>query len=217
MSDPVPARDLRVSDDERRHAVSLLERATGRGLLDLDEFTARVDAALAARTRGELNVVLLDLPGLVHPDRPASTGVVARPPAPVVAAPARRPAPTGNGALISAQLGAVTRRGHWTVPAALRVSVAMGSAELDFTETAIEHEVVDIDLDVTAGSVELRLPEGARVDRTGIEVVLGSVSERVSGRSGAAAAGGPLFVLRGSVRAGSLEVRGPRRRWFRRS
>ncbi|HZG92368.1 MAG TPA: DUF1707 domain-containing protein [Pseudonocardia sp.] len=217
MTDPVPARDLRVSDDERRHAVSLLERATGRGLLDLDEFTARVDAALAARTRGELNAVLIDLPGLVHPDRPTRSGAVARPPAPAAAAPARRPVPSGDGALISAQLGSVTRRGHWSVPAALRVSVAMGSAELDFTETEIEHDVVEIDLDVTAGSVDLRVPEAARVDRAGIEVVLGSVSERVRGRSGGAAAGGPLFVLRGSVRAGSLEVRGPRRRWLRRS
>lgn len=63
-SDPIAARDLRVSDDERAHVINLLQRATGRGLLDLDEFNRRSAAAIAARTRGDLNGLLLDLPGL---------------------------------------------------------------------------------------------------------------------------------------------------------
>src|SRR3954469_12684443 len=85
VTSPGPARDLRVSDDERHHVVSLLEKATGRGLIDLDEFTTRVDTALAARTRGELNAVLVDLPGLVHPE-----GRVHPPPPRTGRRPARR-------------------------------------------------------------------------------------------------------------------------------
>ncbi|MCO1658711.1 DUF1707 SHOCT-like domain-containing protein [Pseudonocardia humida] len=207
MTDPIPARDLRVSDDERRHVIALLERATGRGVIDLDEFTSRVDTALAARTRGELNAVLVDLPGLVHPDRP--TG----PPATRAAAPQRRaaraPVP-GGGELLSAQLGSVNRRGRWEVPGHLRIQVAMGTVELDFTETDVP-ATVEIDFDVTAGSVELRLPEHARVDRDGISATLASIEEKLRGGDGS----GPLFVLRGSVRAGSVEVKGPRRRWLR--
>jgi hypothetical protein len=207
VTEPVPARDLRVSDDERRHVVSLLERATGRGLIDIDEFTTRVDTALAARTRGELNAVLIDLPGLVHPDGPVRTAApLARPRATAAAAPA------GSGSSLDAVLSSVSRRGRWEVPARLRVHVAMGSADLDFSETDVPHEVVEIEVDVTAGSVELRLPEHARVDRDGVSAVLGSVSEHLRGGDGS----GPLFVLRGSVRAGSVEVRGPRKRWFRR-
>jgi len=61
----VNPRDLRVSDAEREHVASLLHRALERGLLDLAEFSTRVDAAMAARTRGELNAVLVDLPGVV--------------------------------------------------------------------------------------------------------------------------------------------------------
>lgn len=206
VTSPLPARDLRVSDDERQHVVSLLERATGRGLIDLDEFTSRVDTALAARTRGELNAVLVDLPGLVHPEgRVLPTAPAHR----SAGRPATAAAP-GAGSLISAELGSVSRRGSWDVPAHLRVQVTLGSAELDFTEAEIAHPVVEIDVSVTTGSVELRLPEDARLERDGVQVVLGSVSEKRRSRDGT----GPLFVLRGSVRAGSLEVKGPRRRLF---
>ena len=55
---------LRVSDAERTHVLKLLETATGRGLIDLGEYTERSNAVIAARTRGQLNQVLLDLPGL---------------------------------------------------------------------------------------------------------------------------------------------------------
>jgi hypothetical protein len=204
VTSPVPARDLRVSDGERHHVVSLLEKATGRGLIDLDEFTTRVDTALAARTRAELNAVLVDLPGLVHPE-----GRV-HPSAPAHRA-ARRPATSGGtGPVLTAELGSVTRKGSWEVPAHLRISVALGSADLDFTEAEIPHPVVEIDLGVTAGSVELRLPENARLQRDEVHVVLGSIEEKRRGGDGS----GPLFVIRGQVRAGSLEIKGPRKRLF---
>lgn len=60
----VDPKDLRVSDAERAHVMSLLEKATGRGLITLAEFSERSSAVIASKTRGELNAVLLDLPGL---------------------------------------------------------------------------------------------------------------------------------------------------------
>ncbi len=45
-------------------SVPLLQRAVGQGMLSLGEFTERMDTALAAKTRGELNAVLVDLPGM---------------------------------------------------------------------------------------------------------------------------------------------------------
>jgi hypothetical protein len=58
-------RELRVSDAEREHVANLLHRALERGLIDLEVFGTKVSAALEARTRGELNAVLVDLPGVV--------------------------------------------------------------------------------------------------------------------------------------------------------
>jgi hypothetical protein len=210
--EPASARYLRVSDAEREHVIGLLQRATGTGLLDLDEFTRRVDAALAARTRGELNVVLLDLPGLTHPDRPAQVPLPARPP---VHAPNRPVTSTDTGDEVRSMLGSVSRKGAWDVPAHLVVRSKLGSADLDFTEAHIPHDVVEIELDVVAGSVELRLPTGARVEHGDLQATLSSIENRLHTRPDAPA--GPLFRITGSVRAGSVEIRPPRRaRWWRR-
>jgi hypothetical protein len=211
--DPAAARNLRVSDAEREHVVGLLQRATGTGLLDLDEFTRRVDAALAARTRGELNVVLLDLPGLTHLQRPAQVPIPARPPGSTPT----RPVPTSSGTAneVRSMLGSVTRRGAWDVPAHLVVRTTLGSAELDFTEAHIPHPLVEIELDVVASSVELRLPAGARVDHSDVVATLSSIEDRLCARSDTPS--GTRFHLSGSVRAGSVEIRPPRKsRWWRR-
>lgn len=60
--DSGPNDHLRVSDAERAEVGHLLERAVAEGMITLDEFSERYDTALAARTRGELNAVLADLP-----------------------------------------------------------------------------------------------------------------------------------------------------------
>jgi hypothetical protein len=210
--EPAAARHLRVSDAEREHVIGLLQRATGTGLLDIDEFTRRVDTALAALTRGELNVVLLDLPGLTHPDRPAQVPLPTQPP---VHAPARSVTSIDTGDQVRSTLGSVSRRGVWDVPAHLVVHSVLGSAELDFTEARIPHEVVDIELDVVAAAVELRLPAGARVEHGGLQATLSGVENRMPRSDDRS---GPLFRVRGSVRAGSVEIHTPRRaRWWHRS
>jgi hypothetical protein len=61
----VNPRELRVSNAEREHVAGLLHKALARGLIDLEEFSTRIAAALAARTRAELNAVVIDLPGVV--------------------------------------------------------------------------------------------------------------------------------------------------------
>jgi len=53
---------IRASDADRQHVVGALERHAAAGRLDLVEFTERVDAALAARTLGDLAEVVRDLP-----------------------------------------------------------------------------------------------------------------------------------------------------------
>ncbi len=53
---------MRASDSDRERVVEVLQRHTAAGRLSLDEFTARVDVACAARTLAELAVVTRDLP-----------------------------------------------------------------------------------------------------------------------------------------------------------
>jgi hypothetical protein len=78
----------------------------------------------------------------------------------------------------------------------------MGSTDLDFSEADIPHAVVTIELDVTAGSVSILLPEGATVDTEEIEMAAGSVHDKSGGGGGR-----PHFVLTGAVRAGSVQIK----------
>ncbi len=55
-------RDLRVSDADRQAVARRLERAMRDGRLTVVEFDERVQAAYAARTRGELDDLTEDLP-----------------------------------------------------------------------------------------------------------------------------------------------------------
>ncbi|MBB4962907.1 DUF1707 SHOCT-like domain-containing protein [Saccharothrix violaceirubra] len=62
MSQPVRPEDIRVSDAEREVVVRRLHTAHTDGSLDLAEFDARVVSAWNAKTRGDLLVLVADLP-----------------------------------------------------------------------------------------------------------------------------------------------------------
>ncbi|MFE0019962.1 DUF1707 domain-containing protein [Amycolatopsis sp. NPDC059021] len=202
---PLGPRDLRVSDSEREHVVEVLQKAIGRGMLDLDEFTERTDRALAARTRGDLNAVLADLPGLVHPD--AATAPVPSQYAP----PAMLPT-FGQAVVLQSKYGSILRQGPWLVPAELVVRNKYGGTKLDFSQAEIPHRVVQIHIDCKWGSVEIIIPQHAAVDMNSIgEAKFGSIEDKTysNGRQG-----NPLFVLTGRVHGGGLVVRNPRRGIF---
>jgi len=181
---------FRVSDRERDHAVGRLKDAVSEGLIDIDEFGERTSQALAARTRAELDAVTSDLPA----GRDAAPG-------------------TDDIVELKGSMSSLERRGDWRVPPKLVLRWRMGSVKLDFTEARIAHRVVEIELDVNTGSVEMRLPEGASASLDGVVARLGSVEDH---RRDAPAAGRPHFVLTGQITRGSVEVRGPRRSLSRR-
>ncbi|PXY35259.1 hypothetical protein DI005_01745 [Prauserella sp. PE36] len=198
-------RNLRVSDAEREHVVELLQRAIGRGMLDLDEFTERTDIALAARTRGELNAVLIDLPGLVHRDAVA-------PPTASMAAPAFVPAADGERLELKAHGSSLVRRGRWRVPTEVLVRNKYGETKLDFSEADIAGPVVHLELDTKWSSVTVIIPEQGAVDLNGIsEVKWSSIDDKTNSTG---KAGVPRFVLTGRVHGGSLTTRYPRRGLF---
>jgi hypothetical protein len=199
---PLSERDIRVSDAEREHVVEVLKKAIGRGMLDLDEFTERTDRALASRTRGELNAVLADLPGLFHPAA-AMDLMAQRPYAP--------PVQSGQRYELTAKYSSLVRSGPWVVPPQMVVRNKYGSTKLDFTDAVVQSPVVWIELDCRWGSAEIIIPEHAAVDVNGItEIKLGSLEDKT--RTGGH--GSPRFVLTGRVHGGSLVIRHPRRGLF---
>jgi hypothetical protein len=209
---PLNQRDLRVSDDEREHVVEILQKAIGRGLIDLDEFSDRTEIALAARTRGELNKVLADLPGLFHP------AAMAAPPNQYAAqAPFAPPQHYGSYAPgqrldLNAKYSSLVRSGPWLVPPELSVRNKYGATKLDFSQAQVQSPVVHIDLACKWGSVELIIPEHASIDLNAItDVKYGSLVDRTRSNGHA---GTPRYVVTGAVHGGSLVVRHPRQSMF---
>jgi hypothetical protein len=188
------SRDLRVSDKEREHVVEVLQKAIGRGMINLDEFTERTDIALAARTRGELNAVLVDIPGLVNHEVPTAA------------------VPSSERLELSAKYSSLVRNGRWIVPPEVVVHNKYGSTKLDFTDAQVAGPVVRIELDCRWGSVEVIIPEQASIDLNAItEVKYGSLEDktRSDGRPGT-----PRLVFSGRVHGGSLTIRHPRHGLF---
>jgi hypothetical protein len=190
-------KNLRVSDAEREHVVALLQNAVGRGMLDLTEFTERSDTALAARTRGELNAVLVDLPGLIHSEAAVPTPVVAPPSAALT---------------VRADRGVTSRRGRWSVPAVIDVHCHMGKTTLDFTRAQFEQTGVAVRLDVRAGLVELRVPAGSWVSADEVAVLGGAVRHHGHARPGHGDS--PRIEVTGQIQGGMLSIKHLRRGLF---
>ncbi|HEY2793949.1 MAG TPA: DUF1707 domain-containing protein [Micromonosporaceae bacterium] len=172
---------VRVSDAEREAIVARLNDATSEGRLTLEEFSERVTQALAARTRGDLDVVVHDLPQTAFgaPARPSSAG--------------------RNVAQVT--IGSVKRRGRWRLDRAMKVGTVVGSIKLDLRDAEITAPETDMTVESVVGSVKIWVPYGIAVDVDG-HSVLGSRSvAEDSPRPGA-----PLLRLRINTVLGSVKV-----------
>ncbi|TSE00262.1 DUF1707 domain-containing protein [Skermania sp. ID1734] len=201
------ARDMRVSDAEREHVGGLLQRAVGQGMLSLGEFTERMDTALAAKTRGELNSVLVDLPGMrLIGDGPAETWSQA----PRAAGPVSDI--TGD-AVIRGRLSSVTRKGPWNVPPRLYLNSRLCGVTLDFTAAVMQTQVVEIIVDDYCSGITLIVPDAATVNLNALHLMGASADNRV--RTGPPM--GPLhLVVFGRLRFGSITAKYPFGSTFRR-
>ncbi len=193
-------RNLRVSDAEREHVGMLLQRAVGLGMLSLGEFTERMDTALAAKTRGELNAVLIDLPGMRLVGQP-------NPAPPPYPKPPRHPGGAAEpGNTIRSRMSSVTRRGPWMVPPSLYLHNHMSNVTLDFTQAMMSTQVVELRMNDVCSSLTLILPQAATADLNGLELIGSTANNKV--RTGPPI--GPLhLVVHGRVRFGSVTAKAP--------
>ncbi|GAA3614091.1 DUF1707 domain-containing protein [Nonomuraea rosea] len=175
-----------MSDADRERLAARLHAAVGEGRLTLEEFEQRLSGVLGARTFGEVEPYVADLPG-----------------GPVTAHAAERTE-------LRTVASSLKRHGHWVVPRVLRVSAKVGSVKLDFTDAVIPHQVVEIELDVYAGSTTIVLPPGSSVNIDDVELIASPAGVKDVATSPGY---GRHFVVRGKQRAGRLLVRQQRRFW----
>jgi hypothetical protein len=180
---------IRISDADRERAAARLQQALAEGRITLDELEERLTVVYAARYAADLLPPFADLPG---------DDVVAIPQAaPTAPPPADRPLVLRTG------MGTLRRSGPWTVPSRIRVQSVMGSVILDFCDTTLP-PVVDVTLELGAGSARLLLPDGASADVDGMVSGMGTVRSKVASTP---VPGRPHFRVHGRSAMGSVTVR----------
>ncbi|WP_338146209.1 DUF1707 domain-containing protein [Streptomyces boncukensis] len=169
----------RISESVRDSAVARLQEAFAAGSIPADEMDHRLQTALTATTDEELAAALDAVPG----------------------AEAATPAATVE---IRAVGGRIRRQGAWRVPRVLRIESRMAKVVLDLSRTAVEHPVVDIELQLEFGGARLILPPGATVDYDGLTAHWKQPVHRAPRWT---EPGGPHIRVTGTMGYGRLRIR----------
>ena len=189
---------VRASDRERDAVVQRVQQAFAEGRLDDTEFDERMRAALTARTHGDLDVLLADLPAeTAAPD-----------PAPATAG-------RGPGRMAVALKSSVRRGGRWRVPERYTTVVYKGSGWLDLRAAELSGPVTTFLAVAYKSQVTILVPPGVRVEMTGFGVTQGADEEDPGYRLPTDA---PVVHVRGVAYKGTVEIttRPPERRALRR-
>ncbi|NRN64163.1 hypothetical protein GC106_13690 [Kibdelosporangium sp. 4NS15] len=182
---PFDPKNLRVSDADREHVLGLLQKAVGQGMLSLDEFTKRTDRALASSTRGELNSLLIDLPGLVHAD----------------VAPVRE-----EPLLLRTGAGTVKQKGEWTVPGTITAQCTMGTIHIDFTRARCAHKNVTLHATCGSGNIVVIVPRGWLVRMESVSTGMGNAVNKATDPADPAM---PVLHVHAKVGMGNFKVKHP--------
>jgi hypothetical protein len=184
---------LRASDAERERTADQLRHAAGEGRLTVEELDERLEAAYAARTRGELAALVADVDAQELAAQTASDSGLR----------VRKGGDEGTRHLI-AIMGGSDRRGHWRIARRCLSLNIMGGADLDLNDAELADDVVELTVFSLMGGADVHVPDGLNVEVSevafmgGNDVVLGNPRP---------ATGGPTLRLRLVSIMGGTNVR----------
>ena len=174
---------MRASDADRERAVDVLRIAAGDGRLTAGELDERLEAALSARTVGELAEVISDLP--------AWPGVAT--------------AQAKDVLRIDQRGGSVQHTGRWVVPRRLELRSSWCDVTLDFTDAVITHDTLPIHMNMRGGSLILVAGPGIAVDAD--ELTVRYTDVEIGPAAGHDARVALRVQLAGRMRYGRIETR----------
>ncbi|MBJ7003171.1 DUF1707 domain-containing protein [Streptomyces griseofuscus] len=150
---------LRASDADRDRVADILREALAEGRLTADEHAERVDGVLNAKTVGELEVFIEDLPAAhQHASRAAYTPAPPRPTDDI---------PSESDANVVAVFSSAVRRGRWRAGRRMHAYSIFGSVEIDLSEAIFEYQQVVIKAVSVFGDIQIRVPENVSLRGTG--------------------------------------------------
>lgn len=155
------AGELRASDAERDRVADILREALAEGRLSAEEHSERVERVLAAKTVGELETYVRDLPAGRRPSGPG----------PAPGRPADGSIPLAPDERVVSVLSQASRRGRWRVGHRVHAYAIFGQVELDLSEAIFEYQQVVIKAVSIFGQVDIRVPENVSLRGMGTGVL----------------------------------------------
>lgn len=186
QTDQSPA--VRASDADRDRVADILREALAEGRLDAEEHAERIDAVYTAKTVGELEPLIRDLPA----------GRRERAPEPGRAAPHSTAGVAGQN-LVAIFSGA-TRKGRWRVGRTMNAFACFGGVDIDLTEALFEQPEIVINATAIFGGVDITVPENVTLRGTGTGICGGFDVETQEGPDPDA----PVIVVRGAAIFGGV-------------
>ncbi|MFI7338436.1 DUF1707 domain-containing protein [Streptomyces sp. NPDC050085] len=197
--DPAAAPELRASDADREKVAEQLRDAVAEGRLDMEEFDERLEATYKARTYGELEPLVRDLPGT---SAPTPVSFVK---APVADGEVDWPARIGGEATSSfafAFWGGFNRKGRWTVGERFTAFAMWGGGEIDLREANFATRDVEIRCYTIMGGIQVKVPPELDVTVRGFGI-MGGIDDRATGSG---TSGSPRVIVRGFALMGGIGV-----------
>ncbi|MBV7244554.1 MULTISPECIES: DUF1707 domain-containing protein [Streptomyces] len=191
---------IRASDADRDRTADILREAMAEGRLTADEHAERIDLVYRAKTVGELQPLVRDLP--------VSSGSTAenQGPRPYSYGPE---APEGPADNLVAVFSSSVRKGRWRVGGRTNAFALFGSVEIDLTEALFGQRFTVINATSIFGSVEVRVPENISLRGNGTGVFGGFEVKSLESTDPEA----PVVVVNGYAVFGSVEAK-PKRGKF---
>ncbi len=193
--------ELRASDAERDRVADILREALAEGRLTAEEHAERVEGVLSARTMGELEVFIRDLPAAHEGDaEPAWSPAPARPTAGAI--------PVDPDDSVVAVFSAATRRGSRRTGRRIHAYAVFGSVEIDLSEALFDHQQVVIKAMSVFGDIQIRVPENVSLRGMGGGVLGNFEVDNLDSREAQA----PVVYVDGWAVLGNIEARPKRGR-----
>jgi hypothetical protein len=162
-AEPAAPGGLRASDADRDRVADILRDALAEGRLDASEHSERLDKVYAAKTMGELEPLITDLP-VGHK--------AAQAPAPAVGR-SHDYSRTGENPNLVGILSGAERKGRWRVGSRITAVAILGGVEIDLTEATFTSPELVIHCTAIMGGVSVKLPENVTLRGGGVVGIMG--------------------------------------------
>lgn len=156
---------LRASDADRDRTADILREALAEGRLTAEEHGERIDGVYRAKTMGDLEPLVSDLPAGGGAAHRAVT------PEPVPSRPSDGVVPPVADENLVAVFSSSVRKGRWRVSRRTHAYAIFGSVEIDLSEAIFEQRQVVIRAVSVFGNVEIRVPENVSLRGNGTGVL----------------------------------------------